>query len=238
MDNNEMKLLIDAFKGYRDLLSPIQSNLSDFMDTYELMREDIDKLNSAFGGDVKANLEKIYRNLSSQAEKATDLSSRIDRFITVADKYTGDIARLADAFSRAEEKLKAINELENKAEVEIDKLSVVLEEKKRSYNVKELQKTIDNYNENVKRVADFINKDVAGVMTDNASKLDKVKSGHQEILKAVRDESAGVDKLVATFTTTNDLLRKVAEKGDVNEEYLYDILDKWANDRKIKVRKK
>ena len=75
-------------------------------------------------------------------------------------------------------------------------------------------------------------------MTDNAGKLDSVKSGHQEILKAVRDESASVDKLVSTFATTNDLLRKVAEKGDVNEEYLYDILDRWANDRRVKLRKK
>ncbi|MBQ9114425.1 MAG: hypothetical protein IJY07_00655 [Clostridia bacterium] len=81
MDQNEVKLLIETFKSYRDLLTPIQSNLNDFIATYSGVQSDIDRLNQAFSGDARGNLDKIYRTLSSQAEKATDLSSQIDRFM-------------------------------------------------------------------------------------------------------------------------------------------------------------
>ena len=35
----------------------------------------------------------------------------------------------------------------------------------------------------------------------------------------------------------NELLKKIVEKQDVNEAYIFDILDKWAEDRKVKIKK-
>ena len=32
-------------------------------------------------------------------------------------------------------------------------------------------------------------------------------------------------------------IAKVLEKNDVNEEYIFDILDKWAEERKVKMKK-
>ena len=58
MDKTEdLKTLIDAFIGYRDLLTPIQSGLSDFLETYNGVRDDIEKLNSAFDGSAQSNLQ-------------------------------------------------------------------------------------------------------------------------------------------------------------------------------------
>ena len=48
MNKSDIQILIDSFKGYRDLLSPIQKNLSDFVQTFEFIRFDIEKLNTAF----------------------------------------------------------------------------------------------------------------------------------------------------------------------------------------------
>lgn len=59
MENNELLQLINAFKGYRDLLSPIQENLKEFSDTFVSMRDDIEKLNDAFDDKSKSNLESI-----------------------------------------------------------------------------------------------------------------------------------------------------------------------------------
>ena len=100
MDNNDVKVLIETFKNYRDLLTPIQSNLNDFVATYTDVQSDIDRLNQAFSGDVRGNLDKIYRTLSGQAEKAQDLGQQIDRFMKMSAKYTADITRLLDTVEK------------------------------------------------------------------------------------------------------------------------------------------
>lgn len=228
MDNNDVKVLVEAFKGYRDLLDPIQSNLCDFIDTYEQMRGDIDRLNSSFSGDVKGNLESIYKNLSVQADKASDLSGRIDHFIKITNKYTTDITKIITMFEQVESNLLSVTELENKAEQQIGKLDAILEEKKKNYNLKELKRTLDNYNENVQKVSEFINLDVAEALTQNNIKLESLKSGNENLYQRIEKESASIDKLIESYSTTNILLKNMVDKESVNEEYIFEILDKWA----------
>ena len=237
MDNNEVKMLIETFKGYRDLLTPIQSNLNDFITTYSGLQGDIDRLNQAFSGDAKTNLEKIYRTLSGQAEKATDLASQIDRFMKMSSKYTEDITKLLNTVEKVADKLENISSLESKAETQLGKLESILDEKRKSYNVKELQRTLENYDDNVRRMNDFINKDVAEKVADSNAKINAVKSGSEAMLNRISQEKTSIEQLTATYKETNQLLRKIIEKDDVNEAYLYDILDKWASERKVKIKK-
>ncbi|MBQ4072979.1 MAG: hypothetical protein IJD50_04625 [Clostridia bacterium] len=237
MDNNEVKMLIETFKGYRDLLTPIQSNLNDFITTYSGLQGDIDRLNQAFSGDAKTNLEKIYRTLSGQAEKATDLASQIDRFMKMSSKYTEDITKLLNTVEKVADKLENISSLESKAETQLGKLESILDEKRKSYNVKELQRTLENYDDNVRRMNEFINKDVAEKVADSNAKINAVKSGSEAMLNRISQEKTSIEQLTATYKETNQLLRKIIEKDDVNEAYLYDILDKWASERKVKIKK-
>lgn len=235
--DNDVKLLIETFRGYRDLLTPVQQNLHDFVETYDSMKNDIEKLNTAFQGDVQGNLEKIYKNLSSQAERATDLSSRINQFMNMTEKYTEGVGRLGTLLSRIEERLKAVGDLETKAEEQIGKLDEILEEKKKSYNIKDLQRTLESYNANVQKVSEYINKDIAEALSQNYKKLDIIKSGNESLAKRMNEENTSVETLLATQKSSNELLKQIVEKGDVNQTYIFEILDKWADERKIKIKK-
>ncbi len=235
--DNDIKTLIETFRGYRDLLSPVQNSLHDFAETYDAMRGDIDKLNVAFKGDIQGNLEKIYKNLSAQAERATDLSSRINQFITMTDKYTEGVGKLTAVISKVEERLKIVNDMEQKAEEQIGRLDDILEEKKKGYNLRELQRTLENYNANVQKVSEYINKDIAEALSQNYKKLDIIKSGNDNLVKRISEENSGVEALLATHKSSNEMLKQIAEKGDVNQEYIFEILDKWAEERKVKIKK-
>ena len=238
MNKSDIQILIDSFKGYRDLLSPIQKNLSDFVQTFEFIRFDIEKLNTAFEGDMKGNLDKIYKNLSRQAEQASDLFQRIDTFVGLTEKYTQDVTRLVDIFEKVEKRIKAVIELEHRAEEQIARLGELVEEKKKSYNIKELQRTLENYNANVQKVSEFINKDVAESLNENYKKLESIKRENEVLSKRIEEEHTNVEILLTTYTATNELLKKITEKQDVNQAYIFDILDKWAEERKIKTKKK
>lgn len=238
MTNEDVKSLVEAFKAYRTLIDPIQASLSDFIDTYNSMKDDIARLNVAFDGDVQKNLSQIYDTLSSQAEKATDLSSRIDKFSKTTEKYTAEVNKMISTFEGVEKRIASVNEIEKRAEEQIGRLDALLEEKKKTYNVKDLQRTLEQYNGNVQKVSEFINKDVAKTISDNNAVLGDIRQGQDNIERSLAEEDLNVQKLLEEFTQTNALLRKITEKEDVNEAYIFDILDKWANVRGVKIKNK
>lgn len=238
MDNNDVRTLIEAFRGYRELITPIQANLNEFVATYEGMRNDIEKLNGAFQGDLKGNLDKIYRTLSAQAEKATDLSSRIDRFVTVANKYTADAEKLMSLMEKISSRLEAVRDTETKAEAQLARLDGLLEEKRKNYNVKDLEKMLETYNDNVGKMSDFVNNSVAGNIAQSNRTLQDIKSSNDQLVKELAGERKSVESLAAASRETSRLLQKVVEQNDVNEAYIYEILDKWAASRKVRTRKK
>lgn len=237
MDQNEVKILIETFKSYRDLLTPIQSNLNDFIATYSGVQSDLDRLNQAFSGDARGSLDKIYRTLSSQAEKASDLATQIDKFMRMSGKYTEDISKLLNAVEKVADKLENISELETKAETQLGKLESILDEKRKSYNVKELQRTLENYDDNVRKMNEFINKDVAEKVADSNQKINAVKSGSEALMKNISNQKGSIEELTSTYRETNRLLKQIIEKDDVNEQHLYEVLDKWAEARKVKIKK-
>ena len=233
----DLKTLIDAFIGYRELLTPIQTGLADFLETYDGVRDDIEKLNAAFDGSAQSNLQTIAKTLATQAEKSTDLSSRIEQFAKATNKYVAQIDSLVSILEKTEQKLASINEIENKASAQLKKLDAVIEEKKISYNLRDLQRSLEAYDNNVRKVSDFINKDVAEVLSENARKIDAIKQGEESFRKDLAEEKQTVEKLLESSEQNSELLRRIAERGDVNEEYIYAVIDKWAASRKVKTKK-
>ena len=208
MDNNDVRTLIEAFRGYRELITPIQANLNEFVATYEGMRNDIEKLN------------------------------RIDRFVTVANKYTADAEKLMSLMEKISSRLEAVRDTEAKAEAQLARLDGLLEEKRKNYNVKDLEKMLETYNDNVGKMSDFVNNSVAGNIAQSNRTLQDIKSSNDQLVKELAGERKSVESLAAASRETSRLLQKVVEQNDVNEAYIYEILDKWAASRKVRTRKK
>lgn len=237
MDNNEVNALVDAFVGYREMLVPIQADMHEFLETYGALKNDVDKLNTAFSGDVQGKLSEIYKNLASQAEKSEELTRKVDQFLKSSAKYTEEVDSLIAMFKSIQDRISTVNEIEAKAEEQIGRLDSIIEEKRRNYDLKDLKKSLDAYNSNLQTVGDFINKDVAENIIENTNSIKEIKEGNQSIAKRLEEEKKTVDELVETYKSSNELLKKIVEKQDVNEAYIFDILDKWAEDRKVKIKK-
>ena len=236
MDNLEVKELIESFKAYRELLVPVLKNLNDFIGTYDAMRENVDKVNAAFGGSLGGKLDDIFKQMSGQASKAAELASGIDKLASAANKYAGETASVLALLQKTEERVKAVNSMETQAEAQISRLDAILEEKAKSYNLKELQTALDSYNKDVKKVGEFINKDIAQSLFDSGEKLATMKGGLDGAVKKQGESDATLEKLLESYQSSNELLKKIAEKQDVNEAYIFDIMDRWAETRRVKTR--
>ncbi|MDR3262767.1 MAG: hypothetical protein LBT30_00470 [Clostridiales bacterium] len=235
--NEEVQSLIDAFLKYRELLTPVQAGLSEFTESFSAVRESIGKIDAAFGGNIRESMDKLSKTLSEQAGKANDLSGRIDGFTAAANKYIGEVERLYSVMSRTADKVTHVVQLEAKAEEQIGRLDALIEEKTKNYNVKELEKSLDSYNKEVQKVGEFINRDVGEALKGTKSKIEGIRIGLEELMKLQKTEGKSLDTIAESYTTTSALLKNIVEKNDVNEAYIYDILDKWAADRRIKTKK-
>ena len=238
MENSEVNALIDAFIGYREMLVPIQNDMHDFLETYDALKNDVEKIDKAFSGDVQGKLTEIYKILSSQAEKSEALTRKVDEFLKSTSKYTEEVSKLMGMFETIQTKISAVNEIETKAEEQISRLDDILEEKKRNYDLKDLKNSLDKYNANLQSVSEFINKDVAENIVENTKTIQEIKSGNTNVVTHLMEEKSSIEELSENYRATNALLKKILEKNDVNEEYIFDIIDKWAEDRRVKTKGK
>ena len=238
MENSEVNALIDAFIGYREMLVPIQNDMHEFLETYDALKNDVEKIDKAFSGDVQGKLTEIYKTLSSQAEKSEALTRKVDEFLKSTTKYTDEVSNLMNMFQSIQSKISAVNEIENKAEEQISKLDEILEEKKRSYDLKDLKNSLDKYNSNLQSVSEFINEDVAKNIMENTKTIQEIKNGNSDVVSHLKEEKTSIEQLAENYQNSNELLKKILEKNDVNEEYIFDIMDKWAEERKVKTKAK
>ena len=238
MSDNSIKDLIESFISYRNLIAPLQESLNTVSKTYEEIRNDLDSLSKSFSAGAPNSLEKVHATLNAQAKSGQELSRRIDEFAQSGERYAKAVNEMSTRFSSVVDRIDALQEIEKSARSQIERIENLIEEKKSSYNLRELKQSLDGYNTNVERISDFINKDIALVLKGNAEKIESIRRENEELSKAVSEQSKDIATLTAMFAETTALLKKVVEGSTVNEQYLFDAFDKWAVDRKVKIKKK
>lgn len=237
MSDDSIKELIDSFIAYRNLIAPLQESLHSVSKTYEEIRSDLDSLTKNFSGSAANQLEKVHSTLNAQAKSGQELSKRIEEYSASGAKYAQAVKDMSMRFSEVVKRIDSLSEIEKTAQNQLVRIDTIIAEKRSSYNLKELQKSIDGYNTNIEKISDFINKDIATVLKQNADKIEAIRKENEELSAAVTEQGKDIATLTAEFCETSALLKKLVEGSSVNEEYLFDAFDKWAADRKVKIKK-
>ena len=238
MENKEIQELVEAFKGYRDLITPIEQNLREFSNSFESIKQDLSNLNESFDGNISSKLDKIYKDLSNQAEKSKSLTSQIDRFSNVTNSYISGVDRLISSLNQIQEKIKQVDSIQELADKQVERLNTIIDEKKKNYDIKQLQRSLDSYNTGVQKINEYINKDIAETLKSNNDKVLQIQDKTYSIFENIVSEKQDINKLIETYSQSNELLKKVVENNTVNQEYIYEMLDKWAEERNVKIKKK
>lgn len=237
-DTGDIKQLIESFSAYRNLLTPLQESLHFLAETYGAIREDLNSLTKNLSGNAGEQLAQIHSTLNQQAKSSQELARRIDEYSDSSEKYSKAVTAMTQRFGEIASKLDTLDQIEKTAENIMGRLEELVEEKRAAYNVKELQHSLDVYNKNVERISEFINNDIASVLKQNAEKIESIKRENEALTTVVGEQRQAIAELTAVFAETSALLKKVVEHGSVNEEYVFDAFDKWAADRKVKIKKK
>ncbi len=238
MNENSIRELTESFLAYRNLIAPLQESLSNVSKTYGEIRDDLDALLKNTSGDAVGQLERVHAALGAQAKNGQELSRKIEQYAQSGEKFAQSVTELSSLFANLANRINSLEEIENGARDQIERIEAMIEEKKTSYNLKDLQKSLDRYNVNIEKISDFINRDIASVIKQNADKIETVRKENEELKTIVLQQKQDISELAAMFSQTTAILKTVVEGSTVNEQYLFDVLDKWAADRKIKAKQK
>lgn len=238
ISENSIKELIDSFIAYRNLIAPLQESLHSVSKSYEDIRNDLDNLTKSFSGNAANQLEKVHATISAQAKSGQELGKKIEEYSSSSEKYAQAVNEMSSRFSEMASRIDSLGKLEKSAQSQLAQIDSLIAEKKSSYNLKELQKSLDGYNKNVEKISEFINKDIAVVLKQNAEKIESIRKENEQLSGIVAQQGKDIAALITQFSQTSELLKKLVEGSSVNEEYLFDAFDKWAEDRKVKIKKK
>ena len=237
MSDNSIKELIDSFIAYRNLIAPLQDSLHAVSKTYEEIRGDLDSLTKSFSGSAAAQLDKVHATINAQAKSGQELSKRIEEYSASGEKYAKAVEDMSARFTEVADRISSLAEIENAAQTQLARIDSIISEKRSSYNLKELQRSLDGYTANVEKISDFINKDIAEVLKANADKIEAIRRENEQLSAAVAAQGKEIAALTAEFSKTSELLKQSLEGSTVNEQYLFDVFDKWAAERKVKIKK-
>lgn len=238
-DNSEkLKKLIEEFINYRKILEPLQAGMKSIGDMYLEIRRRLEEVTNAFSKKNLNQLDEIGKKLAAQAETTKTFTSMLDEFSAGGEKYAQGVNEVIERFKDVGAKLETVNEIERNAEELMRKLDGIIEEKRSSYDLKDLRKSLDSYNKNVERISEYINKDIAQVLADNGEKIEAIRARNEELSGMVSAQAETMAELISAFKGTSALLRTLVENDAVNKEYLFDALDAWASERRIKTKKK
>lgn len=238
MNENSINQLIENFIAYRNLIAPLEETLGAVGKTYGEIRDDLDILIKTLSPETGAKLEKVHAALTAQSKSGESLTRSVETLAQSGEKYSKAVTELTSTFSSLTSKIESLNATEKAAREQIEKIETLIEEKRGSYNLKELQKSLDGYNSNVEKISEFINRDIGDVLKSNAEKIEGIRRENEQLKEVVKKQGEDINALISVFTETSTLLKKCIEGNAVNEQYLFDAFDKWASDRKVKIKKK
>lgn len=238
MENNQdIQKLIASFIEYRNMFSPIEENLKLFADTYENLRDEVQKIGKSLDGNLQEKLDGIYKDINSQFEKTRILSSQIEGFKQKTDEFSSQMQKLLNVLSLIDNKIERLDSIEDRALKQIEKLDQLIERKDKTYNVKELEDKIESYNTNIQKVSEFINEDIGNALKDTNEKIEFIRDKNESVLENLIAEKTNLEELLKYYSASNQILKTISEKEDINEEYVFELLDKWAKSRKLKIKK-
>ena len=145
--------------------------------------------------------------------------------------------KLLNVLSLIDNKIERLDSIEDRALKQIEKLDQLIERKDKTYNVKELEDKIESYNTNIQKVSEFINEDIGNALKDTNEKIEFIRDKNESVLENLIAEKTNLEELLKYYSASNQILKTISEKEDINEEYVFELLDKWAKSRKLKIKK-
>ena len=231
-NTKEIADLIGEFTNHTKVIEAVNENFTNFVRAYKQIKESLEKLNI----DIKSkqNIEKAMNDLVGKGEllvgDITVLAEKINKLESLINPIAGQIENLNTSFKKLinfDENVQAILNSVSKTNETIEKL-----------DLNQITKTLESYNQKMDQTKTIFEQDVKKAFNVNNAKIDSMVKDVSFVLKNADTTSTRLEELVLQQVGLQAIIAKLVDKNTFQMEYLYDVFDKWAEERKVKLNKK
>ncbi|MCK9575117.1 MAG: hypothetical protein WCX32_04715 [Clostridia bacterium] len=231
-NTKEIADLIGEFTNHTKVIETVNENFTNFMHAYKQIKESLEKLNI----DIKSkqNIEKAMNDLVDKGTllvgDITVLSQKVNKLESLINPIAEQIENLNTSFKKLinfDENVQAILNSVSKTNETIDKL-----------DLKQITTTLESYNQKMEQTKTIFEQDVKKAFNTNNARIDYMLKDVSSIVKNADSANTHLEELVKQQVELQTIISKLVDKNTFQMEYLYDVLDKWAEERKVKLSKK
>jgi len=231
-NTKEIADLIGEFTNHTKVIETVNENFTNFVHAYKQIKESLEKLNI----DIKSkhNIEKAMNDLLGKGEllvvDITVLAEKINKLESLINPIAEQIENLNTSFKKLinfDENVQAILNSVSKTNETIEKL-----------DLNQITKMLDSYSQKMDQTKTIFEQDVKKAFNVNNAKIDNMIKDVSFVLKNADTTSTRLELLVKQQVELQAVIAKLVDKNTFQMEYLYDVFDKWAEERKVKLSKK
>lgn len=213
--------ILDHFAEERDLLSKTVKGIEEFASSYKEIKTILDEFKGEDNLSVSNSLLNINSELISIDESVKNYNTNL------AEKYTEITEDFKNLFKKYDVLLESQKELTSFIE-KIDNFMETLN----SLNMNEIINSLNENERKVERLNELVEKDLKEQIKHNNEVVGKVVTVFDEFIKTNNQQQMNVKQIADETQATNKLLKELSKSNNINEGVLFELMDKWAEDRK------
>jgi len=236
MDKDTLERIINEYADSRKLMESVNSNINEFIEAYKEVSNKLNKLQRPDDIELKEKIDGLEKKLGTIDESIKEYKEILDNNINVATKINKSIINSDNAIKQINEKLTPTLELITNTLGAMNNFNTIVESFSQ-VDFSSLEKNIPEYTSQIVSLNKNVKKNIADKIKTNDIAFEKLHKSVSKVVDNSDNQTNTLGDISTKLLDTNMLLEEIVTKGNVDEQMIYEILDKWAESRNIKIKK-
>lgn len=219
--NEILTQIINHFVEERELLTQSVKGIEEFTSTYSELKTFLDDFKGNTNISVSDNLSTIGNELNLINTTVNNYNENLsDKYKTLQEDF-GKLLKKYESLTTSQDKLTNFIG-------KIDKFMQVLTNF-------DLNKIITNLNESqtkVESLIDLVETDLKNQIETNNTQIKNAINSFNLFIETSKNQQTAVEEIAQETKATNALLQKMSKSNNINEAVLFELMDKWSEERK------
>lgn len=213
--------IINHFAEERELLSQSVQGIEEFVKTYTELKIFLDDFKGKENINVSDNLSNINKELNAMNEIVNSYNSNL----------SGKYKKLQEDFDQLLKKYQTLETSQKKLTNFVDKIDNFMQVLTK-LDLNEMAASLNNNQTKVEKLNALVEKDLKEQIEKNNKNVQSVIISFKQFIEASKKQQTEVNKIAQETKVTNDLLKEMSKSNNINQAVLFELMDKWAEERK------
>lgn len=226
------------------MMQEINKNLELFVENYRNTKRTLEEVKSPNGVDLSSKIDELTANLEQTRANVEIYGKKLYENLEISKVVSKEFDGVKEGLEKIKNEILETtkqSEMYLKSQKEaLESISKFEEIMKKIENVdfKNYESKLERYTYNLQLLNDKIENGLQEKIDKNLGEIEKFEKKINEISENTTKQNNAITEIAKSVATMTTLLSKLTKTGNVDEQYIYEIIDRWADESKVKHKKR